>query len=92
MATAAFAGRTGVTDHLDRRALLALIAGAAAFPCAARSQQDARVRRVGVLMPFDESDPEAQARLQMFRQTMAGLGWAEGRNLRIDVLADEVIE
>jgi putative tryptophan/tyrosine transport system substrate-binding protein len=43
------------------------------------------VRRVGWLMPFDEADPEAQARFQAFSQGLADLGWVESRNLRIDV-------
>jgi putative ABC transport system substrate-binding protein len=68
-----------------RREFIALLAGAAAWPVAAHAQQDARVQRVGLLMPFGEADPEAQARLQMFRQGLADLGWVEGRNLRLDV-------
>src|SRR5262249_55581848 len=51
----------------------------------ARAQQREPVRLVGVLMPFRETDQEAQARLQLFRQELTNLGWVEGRNLRIDV-------
>jgi len=43
------------------------------------------VRRVGVLMGYAETDPEAQARFGAFRQGLADLGWVEGRNLRLDV-------
>ena len=51
----------------------------------ARAQQDERVRRIGVLMAYDESDPEAKTFLSAFTQGLAELGWAEGRNLRMDV-------
>jgi putative ABC transport system substrate-binding protein len=34
--------------------------GSAAWPLMARAQQGDRVRRIGVLMPFDEYDPAAK--------------------------------
>jgi putative ABC transport system substrate-binding protein len=68
-----------------RREFITLLGGAAAWPLAARAQQDGRVRRVGVLMPFAEANQEAQARFAAFRQGLADLGWVEGRNLRLDV-------
>jgi putative tryptophan/tyrosine transport system substrate-binding protein len=52
---------------------------------AARAQQADRVRHVGVLMPFGETDPEAKAELSGFTQGLVELGWTEGRNLRMDV-------
>jgi hypothetical protein len=71
---------------MRRREFITLLGGAAAaWPMAARAQQDTRVRRVGVLTPYDEADPERQARLQAFRQGLADLSWVEGRNLHIDV-------
>ena len=42
------------------------------------------MRRIGVLMALAESDPEAQARVAAFREGLQKLGWAEGRNIRID--------
>ena len=42
------------------------------------------MRRVGVLMAFAESDPEAQALVAAFREELQKLGWTEGRNIRID--------
>jgi putative ABC transport system substrate-binding protein len=42
------------------------------------------MRRIGVLMAFAESDPEAQAWVAAFRDGLQKLGWAEGRNIRID--------
>jgi hypothetical protein len=42
------------------------------------------VRRIGVLMGYAESDPDAQANVAAFRESLQKLGWAEGRNVRID--------
>jgi putative ABC transport system substrate-binding protein len=71
---------------LRRRDFLTLLGGAAAaWPLAARAQQDSRMRHVGVLMSFPEADQEAQARFKAFRGGLADLGWIEGRNLRLDV-------
>jgi putative ABC transport system substrate-binding protein len=70
---------------VHRREFITLLGGAAAaWPLAARAQQGGRVRRVGVLMPFPEADPQIQARLAAFRQGLERLGWSEGRNVRID--------
>jgi putative tryptophan/tyrosine transport system substrate-binding protein len=50
----------------------------------ARAQQSERVRRVGLLNPFVENDPEVQGNIMAFRQALQKLGWTDGRNLRID--------
>jgi putative tryptophan/tyrosine transport system substrate-binding protein len=59
--------------------------GAAAWPCAVRAQQGERVRRIGVLMPLEENDPLAKTSVSPFIQALAGLGWTDGRNVRIDL-------
>jgi putative ABC transport system substrate-binding protein len=69
----------------NRRKFVTFLGGAAAWPLAARAQQGDRVRRVGVLMPVDENDPAAKPVLSAFTQPLAGLGWTDGRNLRMDV-------
>ena len=43
------------------------------------------MRRIGVLIGHDESDPEGKARLSGFTQGLTGLGWTEGRNVRMEV-------
>jgi putative tryptophan/tyrosine transport system substrate-binding protein len=70
---------------MRRRSFLTLLGGAAvAWPVAARAQQDGRMRRVGVLMSFDENDPEGKRRYSAFTQALADLGWTDGRNVRMD--------
>jgi putative ABC transport system substrate-binding protein len=70
---------------MNRREFITLLGGAAAWPLAARAQQGDRVRRISVLMPFDENDPAAKRRLSAFTQALTGLGWTDGRNVRMDV-------
>jgi putative ABC transport system substrate-binding protein len=70
---------------IKRREFIAGLGGAMALPVVARAQQPDRVRRIGVLMGFDENDPEAKALLSGFTQGLAELGWTEGRNVRMDV-------
>jgi putative ABC transport system substrate-binding protein len=69
---------------MRRREFIAGLAGTAAWPLVARAQQADRVRRIGVLMPLDENDPVAKARISAFTQALADLGWADGRNVRMD--------
>ena len=70
---------------MKRREFITLLGGAAAWPLAARAQQGDRVRRIGVLMPPDENDPEGKRRVSAFTQALAGLGWTDGRNVRMDL-------
>jgi putative ABC transport system substrate-binding protein len=55
-----------------------------AWPLAARAQEPVRVRRVGMLMSFSPSDPEAPIRVAAFRQRLQELGWTDRRNVQID--------
>ena len=72
---------------IRRREFIAGLGGAAAWPLAARAQQGERVRRIGVIMPDDENDPESKRRVSAFTQALAGFGWTDGRNVRIDLRA-----
>src|SRR5262245_66502616 len=67
---------------MKRRDLITLLGGAAAWPLAGRAQQSNQTRRIGVLMGFAESDPEAQSEMAAFRQSLQKLGWTGG-NVRI---------
>src|SRR5262245_64087029 len=70
---------------MKRREFITLLGGAAAvWPLGAQAQQAERVRRLGVLMPTGERDPETQLRVGALREGLQKLGWAEGRNLQID--------
>jgi hypothetical protein len=69
---------------MKRREFIVLIGGAAAMPFAARAQQNERIRRIGVLMPYSKDNSEGQARVAAFLQDLQRLGWIEGRNLQIE--------
>jgi putative ABC transport system substrate-binding protein len=51
----------------------------------ARAQRGELVRRVSVLMVWDESDREAQTWLSGLRQGLAELVWTDGGNVRMEV-------
>jgi putative ABC transport system substrate-binding protein len=70
---------------MNRREFVTTLGGAAAGSLAARAQQGERMRRIGVLMPYDENDPVLKPRVSAFMQALAGLGWTDGRNVRIDL-------
>jgi putative tryptophan/tyrosine transport system substrate-binding protein len=66
---------------VKRRKFITLLGGAAAtWPLAAHAQQGERLRRVGMLVGFDDPDIKA------FQQELEKLGWSEGRNVHIDYL------
>jgi putative tryptophan/tyrosine transport system substrate-binding protein len=72
-------------DQLKRREFITLLGGSAVvWPPVTRAQQAERIRRIGVLLPAAADDPEYQARLGALLQGLALLGWAIGRNIRID--------
>jgi putative tryptophan/tyrosine transport system substrate-binding protein len=69
---------------MRRREFVTLLGGAAAWPLAARAQQPDPIRRIGVLLPYTASDPQAQARYAAFLQGLQQLGWTVGKNVQID--------
>jgi putative ABC transport system substrate-binding protein len=71
-------------DQLKRREFIALLGAAAAWPLSARAQQGERMRRIGVLIVYPQTDREGQVRIAAFLDTLQRLGWTDGRNVRID--------
>jgi hypothetical protein len=63
---------------MRRREFIAGLGSAATWPMAAQAQQGDRVRRVGVLLPDDETSPVypvPKTQFSTFTQALAGLGW-----------------
>jgi len=69
---------------MRRREFVTLAGVTAAWPLVARAQSD-RVRRIGVLMGWDESDQATQSLVATFRGALAKLGLVEGSNLQIEL-------
>ena len=70
---------------MKRREFVTLIGGVAAWPLAAHAQQAQRMRRIGVLIGFAETDPDVKSWFAAFRGALAKLGWTEGSNFRIEL-------
>jgi putative tryptophan/tyrosine transport system substrate-binding protein len=69
---------------LRRREFAAGLGAAAAWPLAARAQNAARLRRLGVLVTTGDNDPEWETERTAFLEAMQSLGWTDGANLRVD--------
>jgi putative ABC transport system substrate-binding protein len=66
---------------MRRREFIALLAGVAAIPLRAHAQGE-RMRRVGIIMPYDNTDQREN--LAVFLQVLQQSGWVDGRNVRIE--------
>ena len=75
--------RLALGTDMKRRKFIALIGGAVAMPLAVWAQQNERIRRLGVLLPFAKDGPES-VRVEAFLQELQRLGWTDGRNLQIE--------
>ena len=71
---------------MQRREFITLLGGTAiAWPLAAHAQHSEQMRRIGVLQGGgDTDDPRSQPNIAAFLQTLQQLGWADGRNVKID--------
>jgi putative tryptophan/tyrosine transport system substrate-binding protein len=70
---------------MRRRDFIAGIAGStAAWPLTSHAQRDG-IRRIGALIALGESDAEGQAQIAAFWEGLRKFGWAEGRNIQIDI-------
>jgi putative ABC transport system substrate-binding protein len=70
---------------MRRREFITLLGGSVAWPLTAQAQQSERMRLIGVLMAYAESDSIAQSWLAAFRAALAKLGWTDGSNLRTEL-------
>jgi putative tryptophan/tyrosine transport system substrate-binding protein len=67
----------------NRRALIAALGGAVAWSVVARAQQPGQLRRIGMLMSTDESDPRERSSVAAFVEALGKIGQVAGRNLEI---------
>jgi ABC-type uncharacterized transport system substrate-binding protein len=63
---------------MNRRAFIAALGGAAAWPMAAQGQQRSKVPRLGVLL---FSSPETDPNMKMVHSSLRALGYVEGSDL-----------
>jgi putative tryptophan/tyrosine transport system substrate-binding protein len=70
---------------MRRREFIGLVGVATvARPIVARAQQTSRMRRIGLLTTFSDSDALAEGWLTAFRKGLDELGWRDGHNVQID--------
>jgi len=70
---------------MKRREFITFLGSALAiWPLASHAQQDARMRRVGILMPFSPSDKEMQDRVEALKKELQNRGWSAGVNVQFD--------
>jgi putative ABC transport system substrate-binding protein len=69
---------------MRRRDFITIIAGAAAWPLAARAQGE-RTRRLGLLTALDQNDPEVRAWIRALQEGLERFGWEQGRNIHFEV-------
>src|SRR5262245_6901344 len=75
---------------MRRREFITLLGGAAAWPVAAYAQKIERMRRIGVLIPYPETDPDYSSYLAVFVQALRNLGWLPDDNIKVEYRWDAV--
>ena len=71
---------------MDRRRFVTLVAGAPLLePLAARSQQDGRIFKIGLMFPWPAPTPRTEEAGEALRAGLRDLGWVEGKTLTIDI-------
>src|SRR6266568_1012365 len=73
---------------MKRRQFITLLGGAAAWPLAARAQQQSKMLRVG----FVGMQPRESPLYSNFLKRMAELGYQEGRNFTFDYIQTPNVE
>lgn len=70
---------------MKRRDFLVMLgSGSVGWPVASIAQTE-RMRQIGILISFAQSDPESQTHVAAFREGLRQLGWIEGRNIALDI-------
>jgi putative ABC transport system substrate-binding protein len=72
---------------MRRREFLGVLGCAVTWPVALKAQSADRVRLIGILSILGPDDPEGEARIAVFAETLQQLGWAVGRDLKIETRA-----
>ena len=70
---------------MRRREFITLLGGAASLPVVARAQQPDEMRRIGVMISVPLDDHSGRAQADALREGLQELGWAEGRNISVDL-------
>ena len=60
---------------MRRREFIAGLGSTAAWPVVARAQQPERMRRIGVLIGWSESDPQFRSWIDTFVEGLAAASW-----------------
>ena len=69
---------------MRRREFITLVGSAAAWPLSGYAQQGERLRRIGILLNAAADNPQFKTWVEVFLQSLQQLGWADGRNIKID--------
>jgi putative ABC transport system substrate-binding protein len=69
---------------MRRREFITLVGSAAAWPLCGYAQQGGQPRRIGILLNAAADDPRFKTWVEAFLQSLQQLGWADGRNVKID--------